>query len=103
VCEANVYPERFSPVVLAEAVTTALQQGIVDQYFMDASFVKLRELSVSYDLPPRWIPGVSHASITLAGRELAMWTDFAGVDPENAGQAIVPPLTRFNATLNIRF
>ena len=102
-CEANVYPERFSPVVLAEAVTTALQQGIVDQYHMDASFVKLRELSVSYDLPPRWIPRVSSASITLAGRELALWTDFAGVDPENSGQAILPPLSRFSATLNVRF
>jgi hypothetical protein len=70
---------------------------------MDASFVKLRELSASYDLPPRWIPGVSQATITLAGRELATWTDFQGTDPENAAQAIVPPLSRVTATLNIRF
>ena len=103
VCEANVYPERFSPVVLAEAVTTALQQGIVDQYFMDASFVKLRELSASYDFPRRWTPRVSQASLTVAARELATWTDFQGTDPENAGQAILPPLSRLTAALNIRF
>lgn len=103
VCEENVFPDRFAPVVLAEVVGTAFNQGIVDQYFEDASFVKLREMSASYDLPRKWTPRVSSTSITLAARELATWTKFRGTDPENNGQAILPPLSRITATLNVRF
>jgi TonB-linked SusC/RagA family outer membrane protein len=102
-CEENLYPERFDPVVLAEVVGTARAQNIVDQYYTDASFAKLRELSVNYSLPSRFIPGLTSASITLSGRELHTWTKFQALDPENNGQAIIPPLTRYTATFNIRF
>jgi TonB-linked SusC/RagA family outer membrane protein len=102
-CEENLYPERFDPVVVAEVVGTARAQGIVDQYYQDASFAKLREVSASYTLPTRFVPRAASASITLSGRELHTWTDFTGTDPENNGQAITPPLTRYTATINIRF
>jgi TonB-linked SusC/RagA family outer membrane protein len=102
-CEENAYPERFDPVVLAQVIGQASAQNIMALYLEDGSFAKLRELSASYTLPPRWIRGVSQASITVAGRELHTWTKFTGSDPENAGQAIVPPLSRFTATLNLRF
>ena len=103
VCEENVYPERFSPVVVAEVAGTARAQNIVDQYYANANFAKLREVSVNYALPRRFIPGRSTASITLSGRELHTWTNFQALDPENNGQAILPPLSRFSATLNVRF
>jgi hypothetical protein len=102
-CEENLYPERFDPVVVAEVVGTARAQNIVDQYYADASFAKLREVSASYTLPPRFVPRAASASLTLSGRELHTWTSFKGLDPENNGQAILPPLTRYTATINIRF
>ena len=103
VCEENLFPERFSPVVLAEVVGTARAQNIVDQYYTSANFAKLREVSATYEIPTRFVPGASHASITVSGTELHTWTKFTGLDPENNGQAIIPPLSRFTATLNIRF
>lgn len=102
-CEVNMYPERFAPEHVAQATAAALGPGMVSHYFQDASFVKLREVSLSYELPEAWVPMASRASLTLSGRELATWTDFAGYDPENTAQAIVPPLSRFTATLNIGF
>ncbi len=42
-CRANYYPLEYDPVYLAERVGTAGGQGIVDQYFQDGSFAKLRE------------------------------------------------------------
>jgi len=102
-CEENVYPERFSPVELAAVAGTALAQNLADQYYEDGSFAKLREISASYTLPSRWIPGASQATFTLSGRELHTWTKFTGTDPENNGQAVLPPLSRLNASLNIRF
>jgi len=102
-CEENWFPQRFDPVVLAEVVTTARSQNIMDQYYTNGNFAKLREVSINYQLPTRFVPGASQASINLAGRELHTWTKYDALDPENNGQAILPPLSRFTATLNIRF
>ena len=112
-CEANFYPERFSPIYLAETVGTALPTGLISEYIQDASFAKLRELSASYTVPERFVWGAAGATITIAARELHTWTKYRGLDPENGvnnsgstqsqDQAITPPLTRLIATLNLRF
>jgi TonB-linked SusC/RagA family outer membrane protein len=102
-CEENHYPERFTPLKLASTVGNALTTNIADQYYEKGSFAKLREVSASVTIPTRWVPGASQATFTLSGRELHTWTKFTGTDPENNGQAILPPLSRINATLNIRF
>ena len=60
------------------------RRGIFEEYIEDGSWVKLRELSVSYDLPAR-LAGLFRASgaqVSLTGRNLKTWTDFTGWDPE---------------------
>lgn len=52
-------------------------------YIEDASFVKLRELSLSYDVPARMLGGrVRGAQLQLSGRNLVTWTEYTGYDPE---------------------
>ncbi len=113
-CRANYYPLEFSPLYLAPRVTTASAQGITDQYYQDASFAKLREISLSYTLPAKLMRGYQAASITFAGRDLALWTKYGGIDPEVnnnniatssalSDQAATPPLSRFIVTLNLKF
>ncbi len=53
-------------------------------YIEDASFWKLREVSVTFDAPNQWAHrvGASTMSLTLAGRNLATWTNYTGFDPE---------------------
>ena len=112
-CEANYRPEKYDPTFLAQTAGNAQAQGIVDDYIEDASFMKLREISASYTLPSNWIPGASNATFSLAARELNTWTNYSGIDPESSlagsggtnatDQALIPPLTRFFATLSIRF
>jgi TonB-linked SusC/RagA family outer membrane protein len=50
-----------------------------------ADYLKFRELSLTYAVPARWtqvLPG-SRFSVTLAGRNLALWTKYKGKgDPE---------------------
>jgi TonB-linked SusC/RagA family outer membrane protein len=110
-CDANHNPQNYDPLLLANYLPTALGAGHIDQLMQDASFVKLREVSATYQVPPRFLKLFSGASITLAGRELATWTDYRGLDPESAtgtggsitDQAILPPLTRFIATINLNW
>lgn len=57
---------------------------IYEEYIEDGSFVKLREISLSYRLPgsmTRWL-GTEQGSLRLAGRDLYTWTDYSGLDPE---------------------
>jgi hypothetical protein len=76
--------------VPARFYTTGLYNGLEpNEYFVeDASFVKLRELSVSYTLGQpilgrlglnRYASGVK---LALVGRNLYTWTDFTGFDPD---------------------
>lgn len=56
-----------------------------EQITFDASFVKLRELSLAYRLPN--IKGFQNASISVFTRNLMLWTKSdIGIDPERAFQ-----------------
>lgn len=59
----------------------------VSPYIEDGSFVKLRELTLSYELPAtlsgRVFGGRARsARLELSGRNLRTWTDYTGLDPE---------------------
>ena len=55
------------------------------QVTFDASFLKLRELSIGYDLPT--IKGIRNANISVFTRNIILWTAAnIGIDPERAFQ-----------------
>jgi hypothetical protein len=51
-----------------------------------ADFFKLRNLSLSYDVPKRFIRSARSMTVTFAGRNLFRTTDYTGTDPEVADQ-----------------
>jgi TonB-linked SusC/RagA family outer membrane protein len=55
-------------------------------YIGMGTFVKLREITVSYQIPERYLQRFwgrgRDARLMLSGRNLGMWTDYWGVDPE---------------------
>jgi len=56
-----------------------------EQFVEDGSFVKLRELAVTYTLDAAWLNhlvGFTSADIRFAGRNLHTWTKYSGLDPE---------------------
>jgi outer membrane receptor protein involved in Fe transport len=66
---------------------TDFGNGQTKPYVQDASYIKLREISLAFHLPnqlTRSVFGsvVGDARITLAGRNLIRITDFRGMDPE---------------------
>ena len=50
----------------------------------NGKFVRFRELSVTYNVPSSWSQrlGLHYLSFTAAGRNLALWTPYTGIDPE---------------------
>lgn len=58
-------------------------------FMFDASYLKLREVSLGYDVPARWIKniGLQNANVSVYSRNIILWTAAKiGIDPENAYQ-----------------
>ncbi len=60
--------------------------GIGEAFTYDASFVKLREIRIGYQVPRSMTDrmGVSQMSLAFVGRNLFLWTDVPNIDPETA-------------------
>ena len=74
-------------------------------FYQDASYVKLREVTLTWDIPQKWVAktwaGASGAKLSLSGRNLYWWTKFRGGDPEaqNFGAGGVPDAIQRNREL----
>ncbi len=84
-------------------------------HIQQADFVKLRDLSVSYDLPQALVAKFAdRATVTAAGHNLKIWTKYGGADPElnfNGGESTfnrndswtVPMTKRYSLSLSVNF
>jgi hypothetical protein len=82
VCEP-LYEPNASGAEQARAVSG--RQGTA-AWIEDASFVRLRELSVAWAIPPSWAEriGARSSSVVVAGRNLFTSTGYTGLNPEGA-------------------
>jgi TonB-dependent SusC/RagA subfamily outer membrane receptor len=108
-CDAVYNRAGYETNFLASIAPSSIAGNVLEPFIQKASFFRLSEVSVSYQLPAQWLRGigVSSSRISLAGRNLHTWTGYLGLDPESrAGatdQALIPPLQRFVATLHLAF
>jgi TonB-linked SusC/RagA family outer membrane protein len=60
-----------------------------EAHIVDASFVKLREVTLGYNLPQAFSRrmGLKEMNIALTGRNLALWSKAPNIDPETAFDA----------------
>lgn len=93
--------------------------GSTQGNIQDGTFVKLREVTLSYELPQVFTSRLFGSRVRtmraeLSGRNLAVWTDYEGVDPEvsnfgnqnvirNADLAPFPPSRSFFFSLSVDF
>ncbi|MDR3269679.1 MAG: SusC/RagA family TonB-linked outer membrane protein [Tannerella sp.] len=69
-----------------------------EQLYFDQTFFKLREISISYDLPKTIAPkiGASHISAALIGQNLLLWTkEFKYADPDKGSDELASPSVRY--------
>ncbi|WP_217606013.1 SusC/RagA family TonB-linked outer membrane protein [Chitinophaga sp. GbtcB8] len=94
-----------------------IYRGVTEAFIEDASWVRLRNVSLSYQLPSRLLSKthfINGANITLTGNNLWLHTKFTGFDPEsssfNAGSNAdafagftYPAVRSFLASINVTF
>jgi len=111
-CRENYYPKEFSPAIIGAVSSSAYVSDLIN----DASYTKLREVSLSYNLPNSFASrlGAARASVSIAGRNLHTWTNYKGLEPEASFQGgtrgfgqweqdVTPQLRSFIGTLRLSF
>lgn len=97
-----------------QAAAVAAQQGVLGGMIVDGAFTRLREVSATLDLPRAWARGVraSRASVAITGRNVALFTKYAGADPEAVENVLdtgvdeffsTPPRRVWSLRLNVVF
>jgi hypothetical protein len=82
----------------------------------DATYFKLRELSVTYDIPATLVDqlGMSSASVSLIGKNLLLFTKVPSIDPETYSirngifvngfeSTSIPSLRSIGLNVNLKF
>jgi len=88
---------------------------IAQEFVYDASFIKLRSLSLSYTVPPKWLQKrfIKEMTVSLVGRNLAILMKHTpNIDPESSvnntnGQGLelsgYPAVRSFGCNLSLKF
>ena len=110
-CIENFKPQDYDPKLIGEIQSA----GTVTSFAVSkADFMKLRELSVAYQLPrgiAKWFRAAD-GNIAFSARNLHTWTGYSGLDPESffitqqfvrLEQDQTPQLASFNVSLNLTF
>ncbi len=86
----------------ANAVQALYNYAASDAAISDASYVRLKNLSVSYSLPQQWT-GTSRCRLSLEAQNLFTITPYDGPDPEFSGIGKLPPLRIITAGIEFNF
>ena len=62
--------------------TTSGQPGMTDRIIEDGSYLRLNNVTISYDVPLKNKNIFNSVNIYIAGQNLITWTDYSGYDPE---------------------
>jgi TonB-linked SusC/RagA family outer membrane protein len=54
------------------------------QYIQDASYVRIREIGLSYHLPKTWFNNIADVKVGFSGRNLFNWFKYNSYDPEQS-------------------
>lgn len=73
-----------------------------DAAFSDASYIRLKTISLTWDLPAKLSKHLK-GSIYLQGQNLLTFTNYKGADPENRSVDYLPPLKQYTLGLRLNF
>ena len=65
-----------------------------DDIIGDASYIRLKNVSLSYSLPAEWLQRIhcQQWQFYAQGQNLVTWTNYKGLDPETMRYRNLPPL-----------
>lgn len=68
----------------------------------DASFIRLKNISITYELPKTWTKKVT-CRLSLQGQNVLTFTRYKGIDPEFRVSGYMPPLKIYTSSIQLSF
>ena len=99
------YAKRFARYTTLGDATDQNYYNNSDGVYSDGSYLRLRNLSISYDLPVNWTKraGMQSCQIYFRGENVFLITKYNGIDPEAQGLGTMPPSKIFTGGLQFNF
>lgn len=90
------------------SATNLTYDGYSDRFLKDASFIRLKSLSIGYNIPKSVLEGtfVKSLKVFVQGENLYTWTKWRGYDPEPnfaSSLSVYPNMTTVSLGTNIEF
>ena len=76
--QSNLHPRLGYDVISNQAI------GISDRIIEDGSYLRLNNVTVSYDIPLENSSLMERLNVYVAGQNLYTWTDYSGYNPEDS-------------------
>jgi len=101
----NTDIERYSTGLIGDAGSSFFNVGGSDAAIEDASYIRLKNASLSYHLPKKWVSKIrlQNVRVYTHGQNLLTFTKFSGLDPENRSTTSLPPLRLLTFGTQITF
>lgn len=96
--------QRFSAVdPVGEVGLAYYYMSASDRNIQDASFVRLKNASLSWQLPSKWLgkTGIKNGRLFVQGQNLLTFTKYVGLDPETQSPLSLPPLRTMAVGFNL--
>ena len=109
------FPQSAGDSILFKELAVYRNASVSPEWIQKSDFVKLREVSLTADIPSSLVrrTGAQSASFVISGRNLKIWSDYEGVDPEvnsYGGRNFVrvdayaaPMMRRISAAINLQY
>jgi|SRR6218665_3723616 len=100
---SNSYPQQqYTSNANGAALQTHFTYAQSDAAVSDASFVRLKNASLSYTIPAKWSRGID-CRLSLQGQNLLTFTRYKWGDPEFATTGYLPPLRIITGGVQLTF
>jgi TonB-dependent starch-binding outer membrane protein SusC len=95
--------QRYSATYALNVYTPFLRVTSSDGEFVDASYIRLKNVSLSWQLPSHWtkLINLQGCRIYAQGQNLLTITNYKGLDPETRSASRLPPLKVFTMGLRL--
>lgn len=98
----KTYTQRFGTTSAVNSANNSIRT-FGNQSIVDASFIRLRNVALSYSLPRKWLSSVkiSNVVLNIQGQNIFTITKYVGLDPETQAFNTLPPLRTLMIGLNV--
>ncbi len=94
--------QQYSSGANGAAVDAFYKYISSDAVITDASFIRLKNIALSYEVPKKWMKNVQ-CKVSLQGQNVLTFTSYKGGDPEFTALGFLPPLRIITSGIQVSF